>query len=292
MKPVLRNIKGRLAPILRFMLANRLSRPILNGFIGIGKWLEFEKSKLMHEQSESFLRKQFYSREVLSGFFKGMKYPAFIAAGSALFPKFLGSYEYELQECMQKLSKNNYLKIVDVGCAEGFYAVGLALRFPDAHIIAFDTDETALSLCGKMAEENGVLNRMTLEKTCTSQTFNHLDLTDRTLVICDCEGFEVELFNVGNVQFFKNADLVIELHPFQVANVKKTLFEIFKHTHAISYISSFDNSRKRFDFARELRHFAEFDQLKAVEEGRPMTMEWMIALAPNENEHFDLHGTR
>ena len=52
--------------------------------------------------------------------------------GSVLIPKLLGSYEQELQPLLQRLAAQNYSEIVDIGCAEGYYAIGLGGCFPRA----------------------------------------------------------------------------------------------------------------------------------------------------------------
>jgi len=56
---------------------------------------------------------------VLNGPFKGLKYPRLESFGSQIFPKLLGSYEIELAPVFDRIFKENYLKIIDVGCAEG-----------------------------------------------------------------------------------------------------------------------------------------------------------------------------
>src|SRR4051812_47368421 len=60
---------------------------------------------------------------VASGPFRGMRYTA-CAAGVA--PKVLGTYERELHDWIVGLSSRGYECVVNVGCAEGYYAVGLA----------------------------------------------------------------------------------------------------------------------------------------------------------------------
>src|SRR6478672_6897407 len=65
---------------------------------------------------------------VQHGPFKGMKYPGVNSVGSALIPKLLGSYERELHPLIDSICAGQYDQVVDIGCAEGYYAVGLAMR--------------------------------------------------------------------------------------------------------------------------------------------------------------------
>ena len=58
------------------------------------------------------------------------------------FPTYLtGNYEAELHEALEEFIATRPDVVVDVGCAEGYYAVGLALRLPEAHVYAYDIDE-------------------------------------------------------------------------------------------------------------------------------------------------------
>ena len=69
---------------------------------------------------------------VRHGPFAGLQYPELTAVGSALYPKLLGSYQREIQGWIEEICAAGYSEIVDVGFAEGYYAVGLARRLPRA----------------------------------------------------------------------------------------------------------------------------------------------------------------
>ena len=49
---------------------------------------------------------------------------------------------------------NNYEQILDIGCAEGYYAVGLARMFPNAFVKAYNSSPIARDLCNKMVQTN------------------------------------------------------------------------------------------------------------------------------------------
>src|SRR5271170_382684 len=67
---------------------------------------------------------------VRNGPFAGMRYARPLPEGSIFFPKLLGSYEAELQAHFERVIGTDYSAIVDVGCADGYFAVGLAMRMP------------------------------------------------------------------------------------------------------------------------------------------------------------------
>jgi SAM-dependent methyltransferase len=158
-------------------------------------------------------------RKVKHGPFKGLKYPQLSSVGSTLLPKLLGSYEKELQPLIERLCQTQYTEIIDIGCAEGYYAVGLALRIPEARIYAFDINQKARDLCHKMARLNGVSNRCDIKSNCSTETLRVFPFKKRGLIICDCEGCEKELFQPELMENLTCCDLLIELHDFTDINI-------------------------------------------------------------------------
>src|ERR1700730_11056550 len=102
------------------------------------------------------------------------------------------------------------LRPLHIGCAEGYYAIGFALRLPHAEVYAFDTNSTAKQLCAEMARLNGVADRLHIEDFCNEETLRSIPLGDRALIISDCEGCEGSLFNRQLAEFLVQHDLIIE----------------------------------------------------------------------------------
>src|SRR5436305_1529663 len=95
---------------------------------------------------------------VRSGPFAGMTMLRAVADGSYT-AKLLGCYERELHGLIRRLVRTRYRTVVNVGCAEGYYAVGLARRMPAATVHAHDTDPEARRLCRRLARANGLGTR-------------------------------------------------------------------------------------------------------------------------------------
>ena len=89
---------------------------------------------------------------VRHGPFKGMKYSSMDSFGRALFPKLIGSYEREIQHIIEEACRQEYTEVINVGCAEGYYAIGFAIRIPTVKIYAYDANQDAVHVCQKMAE--------------------------------------------------------------------------------------------------------------------------------------------
>ena len=217
----------------------------------------------------------FEGMTVMHGVFAGMKYPEMASIGSVLLPKLLGSYEKEIQPLLKTICDNQYSEIIDIGCAEGYYAVGLAMRIKAAKIFAFDTNVEAIRLCEAMAELNDVSERITTGSFCDAKTLINLPLTERALIVSDCEGYEKELFSKDTVPYLTQHDLLIEVHDFIDIEISSYLRELFELTHNIEVYSSIDDIKKAQQYQySELEGLSLKAKKQILREGRPAIMEW------------------
>jgi ribosomal protein L11 methylase PrmA len=216
------------------------------------------------------------NRVVQAGVFKGLQYPALRSSGSGLFVKFIGSYENELHPFIQSLALKNYTTIIDIGCAEGYYAAGFAKMFPNAQVMAYDIDTEALNNCRAMAQANGLANRMVLKEKCTKQDLLNFKPETAALIICDCEGYEAELFDTQVAQHLKTCDFIIELHTHVVPDIKKKIEASFANTHRIAFVASQLKSVKDYEVFNRLP--VEYRQDKYLFE-RGTQMEWALITA-------------
>lgn len=163
---------------------------------------------------------------VHSGVFKGMKYLD-TATGSSLNPKLIGTYESQVYPWIEKL-KDSYKHIINLGCAEGYYAVGLALRFPHSHVYAYDTDAIARTLCAKLARINNVSNISLGSHFGAKNMKLH---KGESLIVCDIEGAEVDLLDPHKHPPLLEYDFIIECHD-HILPASATLIDRFQKTHA------------------------------------------------------------
>jgi hypothetical protein len=188
-------------------------------------------------------------------------------------PKLLGVYEQELHDVFAKAALRRYGAIVDVGSAEGFYAVGLARMFPGIIVYAFDTDPAALEMTKRAAEANRVDDQITLRGFCDPRALESLAQTDGPLlIVSDCEGYEMTLFGSGDVHALRVSDILIECHDFIVPNCTERLTEKLRSTHSVTVIRAAGRNPNAFEFLSEI---SDWDRWKAVCEGRPCRMSWL-----------------
>ena len=209
---------------------------------------------------------------VLWGPFAGMRYIPF-ASGSGLLPKLLGGYERELHGAVRESLARGYDRVVNVGCGEGYYAVGYARALPEAEIEAYDIDPLARQRLRELARLNGV--EIDVGSACGHQD---LAIQGRTLIVCDCEGYELELLDPARVPGLAGADLLVELHDFLDPTISATLAARFGGTHEIAFV---DAREDRPDYpAAILAPLRPAQRRLALWEGRPAGMRWAWMKAP------------
>ena len=96
---------------------------------------------------------------ITRGPFKGMDFLAESAEGCHI-AKLIGTYEQPLHPHIERISESSYKKVINIGCAEGYYATGLALRMPNSKIFAYDTNKKAQEACCQLAKKNKVIDRV------------------------------------------------------------------------------------------------------------------------------------
>jgi hypothetical protein len=208
---------------------------------------------------------------VMSGPFRGMRYVS-QAHGSALAPKLLGTYERELHPWVEEVLLKPSGAIIDVGSAEGYYAVGFALRSIDRTVYAFDIDQDAITALKSLASLNGIRDQIRIGEFCTHETLSAL-CTPGATVICDIEGAEFDLLDPAKAPNLARADVLVEIHDgLHSSRIHQALRERFAATHHLEFVRY--EGRQLSDAANAgwLGHSR--NRLLAVDEQRTFGIEW------------------
>jgi hypothetical protein len=210
-----------------------------------------------------------HGTRVHGGPFAGMDFVETSSEGCHV-PKLLGCYEEELHAFLAGLPSAGYQAIVNIGCAEGYYAVGMKRLVPSARVLAFDIDARARSACEGLARRNSVEVEVGGE-------FRHADFapfaTMRTLVWCDIEGAEVELLDPARAPALAGIDLVVELHVTPQGQAGNVVLPRFAATHDIAILHARSHQPQLPPFLQQLGHL---DQLLAQWEWRSQPTPWAI----------------
>jgi hypothetical protein len=208
---------------------------------------------------------------VQSGPFAGMDYVQNAAEG-CLLPRLLGSYESELHPTVEGFAAAGLDAIIDIGCAEGYYAVGMARLAPATTVYAHDIDPVAQAACAALAAKNGVADRVEVGGIFNGEDFAAFE-GRKVLVLMDAEGAEDDLLKPADWPALAHMNLIVETHNMYRPGVTARLIERFSPTHAIEVIDHAPRIMARPDWLKRLGHL---DQLIAVWEWRSGPTPWLV----------------
>ena len=208
---------------------------------------------------------------VLGGPFAGMAYLEAATEG-ALAPRLIGTYEDELHPHLIAALAEEPEVILDIGCAEGYYAVGLARIAPRAEVFAHDTAAAALQACRTMAEMNGVSERVHTGGLFQPEDFQRFE-GRRCLVIVDIEGAEDDLLRPDIAPALAGMRLIVETHDVYRPGVMDRVRARFEATHEITEVRP---GPKTAPLPELLRNRSHLDQLLAVWEFRAAPTPWLV----------------
>ena len=210
---------------------------------------------------------------VMQGPFAGMDFLPQSAEGCHI-AKLLGCYEQPLQPFIEQAITNAYPTILNIGCAEGYYAVGMAKRMPNTQVLAFDLNPKAQEVCAALAQKNAVSDRVKVGALFKPEDFE-THRNQKVLVLCDIEGAENELLNPEAAPALKGMDIIVESHECLIPGITKVLIDRFKDTHQITLIND-DGQRNLQQAPQWFNNLAHLDQLLATWEWRSGATPWLV----------------
>lgn len=205
-------------------------------FLDAARRLRYPRLRREHREQTELYRRCGSPRQVLQGPFKGMHYLSRAYFGPIL-PKVLGTHEMELWPAVERLCALSPPLIIDIGAAEGYYAVGLAMRNPASRVICYEMYAPARRLIGQMARMNGVESRVTILPTCTVESLRKvLEDGKPSAIVCDVEGAEDELMDPGQIPALKHCVLLIEVHEGFRQALPERMKSRFAQSHELEHI--------------------------------------------------------
>lgn len=206
---------------------------------------------------------------VRSGPFAGMILPAEVAEGCFV-PKLLGCYELELHSYCWQAAQRGYDTVINIGCAEGYYAIGLARLLSQAVVWAYDINPRAQEICLQLAEINQVSDRLKVGGEFKLNDFEAF-AKQKVLLVCDIEGAELQLLDPDQASALRKFDILLEMHDGMGKSISQQMMQRFESSHNIELIGC--GSRNIGEYP-ELQSFEHLDQLLAVWEWRLHPTPW------------------
>ena len=276
-----RGLKRLIKPLLKQQIIINLLKSVVDIIRRLMQLdrISVQDNSNVHDPKNSTAHQLFVDQTVLNGPFKGLNYPSLETTRNVLWPKLLGSYALELAPTIEAWKDCNFDTIIDVGCAEGYFAVGLALRWKCANVYAYDTNPAARDLCRKMTLANCLEDRISVRECFKSEQFAYLTTDKNILFFCDVDGAECEVVSdFLQIKAVKSAFLIIETHDFEGIDRTQKVLDILQPTHVTKVIQGIDDYRRPLVYEfKELKGLS-FDIKKSLlAEHRPHSQNWIIA---------------
>ena len=194
-------------------------------------------------------------------------------------PKYLGSYEYQVQKKIIDLNKKkkfNYF--IDLGAAEGYHIISLLKKKFFKKGLAFETSKKSREILKKNAQINKINNRIRIYKEANLMSlknalrdFNHRKI----LFLVDIEGQEYDLFNKDFCKIFSKGTFIIEEHPFNISDKRKikNFNQNIKKYYKVETLK--DTPKNPFNLSI-LEKYSDDEKYLMMSEGRPESMQWLI----------------
>lgn len=253
-------VRVRIRRALKALLPQRLFALISSVWVQTGARF-FDVQGIVERYTAEFLSK--YPKVVQGGPFAGLQYVD-AAVGSNYVHKLIGSYEAILHPTIERLRGRSFSTIIDVGSAEGYYLVGLGRLFPTAHLIGYEIEEVGRQLTKELYDKNRLTNQLSLYGEATAENVA-TTITQDTLLICDCEGAELDILDPEKFPAYRDIEVaIIELHDFIRPGIKEALLARFVTTHTATlvpfkmvnperfpFLASIKNEQHRYELCRE-----------------------------------------
>lgn len=236
----------------------------------LSKWRSVLIQNTLHQQQDTV---------VMQGPLRGMDFLRESAEGCHI-AKLLGCYEQPLQGYIENAIQNQYTTILNIGCAEGYYAVGMALRMPNTRVLAHDLNPKAQQICAELANKNKVSDRVSVGGLFKPSDFANFS-GQKLLLMCDIEGAERELLDPSISPDLKGMDIIVESHECLTNGVTQLLMERFNSTHNITLVQD-DGQRQLHNPPSWFVNLAHLDQLLATWEWRSGPTPWLVMMAKHQ----------
>ena len=238
------------------------------------KKLELRIDNIVEKKRKNLAKKvsNIYNNTVQQGPFKGMLIndDQFWGQGDKS-SKILGIYEKEIQDLMVEIQEeNNYSTFIDVGGADGYFAVGALINdlFNECHV--FEISKKGRDSLKNNASKNNLNEAIKIHGKATREELLKIKNLKNSLILCDIEGGEYELFGEKLVSEIYPSSIIIEIHNYNKFSLEK--FEkIFSELYVLNKI--FQKPRSIGEF-KELEKFNDNNRSLIISEGRSYIQEW------------------
>jgi hypothetical protein len=190
----------------------------------------------------------------------------------------LGLYEQEVLENLVR-APAHFRVFVDVGAADGYYAVGLLHNGRVDRSVAFESMPECRAAIARLAAKNNVSDKIAILGT-VSDHFDDILRTHKinsheTMFLIDIEGTEFQILTERVFAFLKGSLIVVETHAHIYADPNAEMERLIKTASATHRATTWFPGPRNPWTLRELDDFPEIDRWILCSEGRYEVQQWI-----------------
>jgi len=215
---------------------------------------------------------------VVSGPFAGIVLDLSPVSQRHLLSYLLGTTELEIRLAVERIVARGYGTILNIGAADGYYAIGFAVRSPGTRIVAYEAKQDLHPALARIARLNGVAERIDIRGLCDRDELRRALRRDPdALVLMDIEGAEMAVLDPRAVPELAAADVLVETHDVFAPGCTEALIARFSPTHHIERYRQRPRVLADYprDFLPRLSRFAPRLAVALLDERRVGTQEWL-----------------
>tara|TARA_Y100000389_G_scaffold18702_1_gene16215 strand:+ start:717 stop:1532 length:816 start_codon:yes stop_codon:yes gene_type:complete len=219
-----------------------------------------------------------YGHVIAYGPFKGMKLSDDVWwSKNDRITQMLGIYEEHVLERLKDFSTQGASRFVDIGAADGYFAIGMAYSKIYSKVDAFEIEPKGQNSIKNNSAINQVENVVSVFGEADYSSLQNLLSEDiKTSFLVDIEGAEYQLLDEKMLLLLSKCHLICELHPWLVDDgyqLQRKLIERARKKFNVELIKRENYSPNIFS---ELDGLSDEERLIAVGESREKNMQWLV----------------
>jgi hypothetical protein len=190
----------------------------------------------------------------------------------------LGLYEQEVSKNLIE-APAHFRVFVDIGAADGYYAVGLLHSGRVDRSIAFEAIPKCRAAITRLATKNGVANKITVLGAAADGFVNtlrdHNINSHETMFLIDIEGAEFKVLTEEIFAYLKDSLIVVETHPNIYADPQGEMERLIQRASRTHRATNWYSGSRNPWTIRELDGLPEVDRWILCSEGRLELQQWL-----------------
>ena len=222
---------------------------------------------------------------VQRGLFKGLKLAANPWWGGLdLGSQCLGYYEQEILELISELPDEATRTFIDIGAADGYYAVGMLLTKKAEKCICFEASEAGQAAIRDAWILNGAPGELEIYGLANQTALLSLPKFEdgKTLALVDIEGGEFNLLTEAVIDKLAGSIVIIEVHEWEtdfLTNYEALIYRLQKKFD----LFKIPRTNKKVVNDANLRDFTDDNRQLLVSERRPSNMRFLFLTPTNSS---------